>query len=324
MDKEFFDFKSFASTLDKVRKSSDKIKYTCCIPGCNSKSLLHSHIIPQCVLKKYVCNDKNELIQCQIDEIHPMSMMETGEIPLEKFATVGIEKAMSLPLFCKHHDNDLFCEFEKNAEASAPYEKRFQILQALRAIGAMRHINEKLLIQNELKGQKDEFYKLNIYEEEQQVYKNIITRSDTTIFTLYQSIKNNDYSNYEFICIELDLLKIAICDLVVDEDDLAKYIMNDAYNNPLNALYITLLPQNKHSYLILGYNKKYVSKEQENKFLQWKEALKSKTDLRTIYNILCHCSNNWCISPDCDIHFINYLKENYFIDRMNVNFNIDE
>jgi hypothetical protein len=218
-----FNYSSFSTILDKARNQSNKKEYQCCIPNCKETVLSHSHIVSQSVLKKYICDDKHQLIQCQIDEIHPMSMMETGEIPLEKFATVGIEKAMSLPLFCKHHDNDLFCEFEKNAEASAPYEKRFQILQALRAIGAMRHINEKLLIQNELKGQKDEFYKLNIYEEEQQVYKNIITRSDTTIFTLYQSIKNNDYSNYEFICIELDLLKIAICDLVVDEDDLAKY-----------------------------------------------------------------------------------------------------
>lgn len=64
-------------------------------------------------IEKYICNDEHELIQCQIDEVHPMSFIDSGELPLEKFQTFGIEKAMSMPIFCKKHDNGLFDEYEK-------------------------------------------------------------------------------------------------------------------------------------------------------------------------------------------------------------------
>ena len=110
MDISDFSYKDFASTLSKARIVSQKYKYACCIPGCNEITLKHSHIVPQCVLKKYICNDKHELIQCQIDEVQPMSFIDTGELPFEKFQKIGIEKAMSMPIFCKKHDNGLFDE----------------------------------------------------------------------------------------------------------------------------------------------------------------------------------------------------------------------
>lgn len=37
-----------------------------------------------------------------------------------------------------------------------------------------------------------------------------------------------------------------------------------------------------------------------------------------MYDILCHCSNNWCISLDCDERIIRYLKQNYSSDKMDV------
>lgn len=158
MDISEFSYKDFASTLNKARFVSQKYKYTCCIPGCNEITLKHSHIVPQCVLKKYICNDKHELIQCQIDEVHPMSFIDSGELPLEKFQTFGIENAMSMPIFCKKHDNGLFDEYEKNADGIIPTDIRFQVLQSLRAVGALRYHNLKLLVENKAKREINPFY----------------------------------------------------------------------------------------------------------------------------------------------------------------------
>ena len=73
-----FDFQKFSSILDKSRKQSKKKEYQCCIPGCNEVALLHSHLVPQSALKKYICDDKHQLIQNQINEIHPMAAVKTG------------------------------------------------------------------------------------------------------------------------------------------------------------------------------------------------------------------------------------------------------
>lgn len=97
-----FDFQKFSSILDKSRKQSRKKEYQCCIPGCNEVALHHSHLVSQSALKKYICDDKRQLIQNQIDEINPMAAVKTGEISLEKFYTIGISEAMSMPVFCKN------------------------------------------------------------------------------------------------------------------------------------------------------------------------------------------------------------------------------
>lgn len=315
-----FDFQKFSSILDKSRKQSRKKEYQCCIPGCNEEALHHSHLVSQAALKKYICDDKHQLIQNQIDEINPMAAVKTGEIPLEKFYTIGISEAMSMPVFCKKHDNDLFCEFEGDADSADPYNPRFQILQALRAIGALRYRELKRIEQNTIKASIDNLYSGWVYQEEMQMSKNLVRRYDSTISNLYKAVKTDDFGNYEFVCFELEPLKLAICDAFIDDTDLEEHIMDDAYSIPVKALYINLIPNNNNSYLFIGYDKKNVSNALIELLEKWKSAFKDGLDIKVLYAILCHCSNNWCISPDCDSRIIEYLDNNYSNDRMDVIF----
>ena len=302
-------FKSFANDLQKARISSAKYQYVCCLPGCNQKALKHLHIIPQCVLKKYICNSKHKLLQNGIDEIHPMSVRDTGELPLDKFQTLGVEQAMSMPIFCKEHDNSLFDVYEKNADSIEPEDRRFQVLQSLRAIGALRHQNLKLLVENNVKQGLNDFYKGGIYDEEQNSYKYLLRQQDVSIARLYESICNDNFNHYYFACIELNYIGLAICDALVDDDDLLKHCECDEYSEPLKILYVHLLPKGYHSYLIIGYDTRSVTNQQKMQLVRWSNALEKQTDLKVIYDILCHCSNNWCISPDCDERIIRYLKK---------------
>ena len=68
-----------------------------------------------------------------------------------------------MPIFCKKHDNDLFCEFEGDADSAEPYNPRFQILQALRAIGALRYRELKRIEQNTIKASIDSLYSGWVY-----------------------------------------------------------------------------------------------------------------------------------------------------------------
>lgn len=119
-------------------------------------------------------------------------------------------------------------------------------------------------------------------------------------------------------CIELNYIGLAVCDALVDEGDLAMYCESDVYSEPLKILYVHLLPKGNHSYLILGYDTRSVADQQKMQLVNWAKALDKRTDLKVIYDILCHCSNNWCISPDCDEKIIQYLEQNYSSDKMDV------
>ncbi len=313
-----YPYKSFVNDLQKARISSAKYQYECCLPGCKQKALKHSHIIPQCVLKKYICKSKHKLLQNVIDEIHPMSVRDTGELPLDKFQTLGIEQAMSMPIFCKEHDNGLFDVYEKNADSIEPEDRKFQVLQSLRAIGALRLQNLKLLVENNVKQGLNDFYKGGVFDEELEGCKYLLRRQDASITRLYESICNDDFNHYYFTCIELNYIGLAVCDALVDEGDLAMYCESDVYSEPLKILYVHLLPKGNHSYLILGYDTRSVADQQKMQLVNWAKALDKRTDLKVIYDILCHCSNNWCISPDCDEKIIQYLEQNYSSDKMDV------
>lgn len=310
-------FKITSEALDKSRKDSDKHKYQCCIPGCNQIALEHSHIVPKCVLKKHICDSKHKLLQCKIDEIHPMSTGTIGELPLEKITILGIEQAMSMPIFCKQHDNSLFCFYEKNADAIEPFNIKFQILQSLRAIGALKHFAEKDFVQLNIAMEYNDFFIGGAYEEKKMGDEYLMRRYNSTISNLYDSLEKEHYDSFNFICIQLEKVKLAVCDAIIDEEDLIEHCMSNNYDKPFNVLYIHLLPKENYSYLILGYDKKFISKGQMVLLERWIFELSSHPTLKIIYEILCNCSNNWCISPDCDSQILDYLKKNYSIDRIN-------
>ena len=320
LDFDTYPYESFANDLQKARTSSAKYQYECCLPGCKQKALKHSHIIPQCVLKKYVCNSKHKLLQNVIDEIHPMSVRDTGELPLDKFQTLGIEQAMSMPIFCKEHDNGLFDVYEKNADSIEPEDRRFQVLQSLRAIGALRHQNLKLLVENDVKQDLNDFYKGGVFDEELNSYKYLLRRQEASIARLYESICNDDFNHYYFTCVEMGYIGLAVCDALIDDDDLLMHCECDEYSEPLKILYVHLLPKGNRSYLILGYDTRSVTNQQKIQIVRWTKALDKQIDLKVIYDILCHCSNNWCISPDCDERIIEFLKQNYSSDSMGVKY----
>ena len=81
-----------------------------------------------------------------------------------------------------------------------------------------------------------------------------------------------------------------------------------------------MIPKNNNSYLFIGYDKKNISNALIELLGKWKSALKKGMDIKVLYDIICHCSNNWCISPDCDRRIIEYLENNYSNDRMDVIF----
>ena len=147
-----------------------------------------------------------------------------------------------------------------------------------------------------------------------------ISSTLSSVNNLYKAVETDDFGNYEFVCFELEPLKLAICDAFIDDTNLEEHIMDDEYSIPVKALYINLIPKNNNCYLFIGYDKKNISNALIELLGKWKSALKKGMDIKVLYDIICHCSNNWCISPDCDRRIIEYLENNYSNDRMDVIF----
>lgn len=110
--------KEFLKTLGNAKDKARKHTYRCLCPGCQKKSI-NSHLVQQ----------------------HPY---------LESIAEEGLlyQITLSMPLFCAHHDNELF----KSIESTILDLKSVStfLLFSFRALASQRYLEEKrnILYQN--------------------------------------------------------------------------------------------------------------------------------------------------------------------------------
>ena len=81
-------------------------------------------------------------------------------------------------------------------------------------------------------------------------------------------------------------MALAICDAIVDDSDFEELCFDETCSAPLDMLFVHLLPKGEHSYLMLGYDKRHVSRRLMMLLKKWKKVLVHDTDFRTLYDIL--------------------------------------
>lgn len=307
-------YKHFSNTIDGARKTSHRQKYKCLIPGCESNAIKRSHIIQQHPALESICDNTHKVIQPCIDEINPMAGL--GE--LTKFRTLGITEAMSFPLFCKEHDDSIFAEIEKSLiDVNNP---RHLLLLALRGVSATMFIDERLKLQEEYISEQSEILSGNVVDELIKGYQHNLSRYQSLMQVICDDLKANDYTQYQFIVIKLPNYKLAICDTYRDDVDWEEHILDDTYKAPMKVLFINVQNIGSDTYLILGYHKHHSSSIIEDLMSKWCTSIETEHHFKVLYDILLHCNNNWCVSPNCDVQLINYLKDNYERDKMKVTF----
>lgn len=305
-------YKHFSNVLDDARKASHKHRYKCLIPGCVCKAIQRSHIIQQHPALESICDISHKVIQPCIDEKHPMAGL--GE--LTKFRTLGITEAMSFPLFCKKHDDEVFAEIEKNDIDINNI--RHLLLLALRGVAASMFIDEQLMFQQELLSEQSDFSTGEVTNELITAYRHNLMRYQSLMRVMYDDLTTNNFSQYKFEVIKLSNYGLAICDTYRDDDDWEKHIVDDNYNEPMKVLYINMQKVGSDTYLILGYHKQHTSTIIENLMNKWITRMGKVHHYKVLYDILLHCNFNWCLSPDCDSQLVNYIKENYDEDKCEV------
>lgn len=277
----------FSDVLVKAWRYAKSYKYKCCCPECNEYAI-KSHLLQQHPLLASICDKKNSLLQMIDNNNDPRS----GDWDFYIRRKVGISNALQYKLFCKKHDNSLFKELEK--QDSIPNTKRDYLLLALRSVCAVRHQEE---------------HRLHIYESQKKstgieyplesISRIFIRRMDGVVNNLWAAINNEDDGNYLFHMISMPRIDIAASDCIIDEADLEKHIMDDNYVEPLNSLFVNLIPHEDKTYLLLGCDTRYDKNGEYTAIIEQLPTGDVTSDYyqNTIKGILLKCSN-WCCSPE--------------------------
>ena len=304
-----FDFNSFSDTLDSVRKNLKGRKthpFTCSVPGCNEKAI-NSHLVQRHQVLSQLCKD-GKVLQMVDNEKDPRS----GDWSFGTLKEVGNEEAMSEYLFCGRHDNDIFAEIEKGQiDVKDLYHL---LLVSFKAVCVHVFDNTKILEQYQKQGERDDTFTGEVYDEVVEAYSQIGDRFRRNIELMWSDVSNKDTSHVYYEVVRMPLVKLAICDCVCDESDIQENCMSDG-SEPVPMCFINCFPDGEHSWLVMGYDVRYVSDYIKDLVSSWQQRITVSHDKCTLYDIILECKH-WCISPDAEVNEVDYIRERYELDKV--------
>ena len=276
MTSEGFDINVFSDTLVKAWRYAKTYQYQCCCPGCQENAI-KSHLLQQHPILESICDEKNSVLQMVDNDIDPRS----GNWDFYCQRKVGIKNALQYKLFCDKHDGPLFQKIER--QKSIPESKRDCLLLAFRSACAVRHQEE---------------HRLHIYESQKKsTGRDNPAESISMLFI--QRMNSDGSNNYLFRMIVMPKVGIAASDCMTDEDDLKEHILDDNYKEPLNCLFINLIPSEDKLFLLLGCDTRYDKNGEYKAIIEQFPTGDVSSDylLGTLKGLLLKCSN-WCCSPN--------------------------
>lgn len=281
-----FNFNDFSTQLENAWQYAKSYSYKCCCPNCNNKAI-KSHLLQQHPILESISDEKNTLLQMVDNRKHPRS----GDWNFYQRHNVGISEAFQYKLLCREHDNGLYKDLEKRS--SVPESKRDCLLLAFRSAGAVRHqeeqrlhIYEKSQMSSGLKDERETVSRLFIY------------RMDAVVNNLWDAINGKCDNHYLFRMIAMPRIELAASDCLIDEVDFEKHILDDSYRDPLNCMFINLIPNGDRLLLLLGCDTRYDKEGEYSNLINGFPTGEVSSDyhLDTIKGILLKC-NNWCCAP---------------------------
>jgi hypothetical protein len=311
------DFKIWNAISKNVKKKQWQCLYSDCEQNSiNSHFLQRNGILDQIAVNGHIYElGKNDIFQ----------MEKKGEFG---FFRVGINKGFSLPLFCKKHDSELFRPIE--VEDYSFDEYKTQLLFSLRSCC------------NEIR-RKEQIYEinkrvLNSASFQNGYIKQIIDQQNNGLIlglqdlNFFRSCFEKDLADIQnsksFTFKVFNLPKIDLCVsgtfTPLDYSDKSKDYM--AQKEPLDSVFVNLIPTKTDSILILGYQNDFVNPWILDYIVKWDTKDKSIINKR-LTELLGARINSWClsptlyerISPDKINRFVNFWNTN----SMNLDINQD-
>lgn len=236
--------------LRNIRRHVINKKWECMVEGC-TESAINSHLLQRHGILDNILED-NHMV-----EMRPMDIFKWNKdaSPMT-FKKVGLNEAISYPLFCNHHDTELFLDIENDNPNITDY--RSQLLFSYRCVCAeirkkeieiefdKRQINMKTLnfdrfpLEEAIEGLKIGIHDLKSYQ------------------NLLLNELDNPHDNFLFHAIQLPFIPLYASACFSFETDVSK-LMSTAQT--WDGAFIHILPRKHDTYVIVGAHQEHMNQD---------------------------------------------------------------
>lgn len=249
------DNKEILKIVAKILRNVDSLKWKCLYPNCNEIAI-NSHLLQKNGILNYLAED-GHLYEIRGNDLFKIE--KEGALISKR---VGINKAISQPLFCNQHDTKIFREIETSPINF--FDPRVQLLFSYRSLCSELRKKQKGIESFKRQAQSRilQMYTSNISEAYgKHTLKGFeIGAADLEKLKLdfEKAISENEYANFEIKTYAFDLIKICASALFSPIQPDGKALKKAwEQEQPLNTIFINVIPQEKNLIIIVGYHKKF-------------------------------------------------------------------
>lgn len=274
--------------LADAQKKCANVNWPCMCPKCTNKAI-NSHLLQRHGILSHVTMDNH------LYEIRREDVFKWHENYPVRFKKVGLNDAISYPLFCDKHDSEIFLPIETGTIDFDDYKS--QLLFSYRAVCAEIRKKEINLLQT--KENATNIEEINLIAEE------LLTGSDKGImdlkyykFLLEDELKTNKgkFIFFHFSYPVLDIYSSATMSYEIFDSKSVRQVEEAIKKKVWDALFIHIIPQQTSTEIILGYNKNHTSRDLEEYVGSWKGLSMEELGYKLTDLFVAHVED-WGMSP---------------------------
>lgn len=223
----------------------------CQSPGCTNDSI-NSHLLQRNGILSHI-TENSHLIQ-----IKPNDFFKIEKEGMLLFKRVGINQAISYPLFCNYHDTSIFKSIEDSPIDFLSYKS--QLLFSYRSLCAElrkkeRNVDTARSIMNS--NTLSQLLSKSFFDNERiSLNGNQIAVSDLSSYKKeFESELTNPKGIFYFKTLVFPTYKVSISAIFSYVDNLKNIINRYSNSEPLNTIFANVIPQEHNLYVIIGYKK---------------------------------------------------------------------
>ncbi|MDN3587169.1 hypothetical protein QWY86_10850 [Pedobacter aquatilis] len=320
------------SIYQSIAKNVNNKKWTCYQPGCFNDAI-NSHLLQRNGILSHIA-ENSSLIQVGAKDIFQFE--GTGAVT---FKRLGINNAISYPLFCNGHDTQIFKPIEQQSIDFHDYHS--QLLFSYRALCAELRKKEKSLEINERLYQsknlialmEKDFFKML---ETRKIGHKLAVRDLKTFKKSFEDELDSPNGNFSFKTLIFPSIKVSASAIFSYMDDTDRLDGRYLDEQPLDTVFVNVIPQEISSIVIIGYQNNRTNKWIVDYIQKWQDCLDDEfgrllSDLVTRFETWTMAESLYQRIPDLSVKSYLSAFENTMhsgIDRttlLNFNlFNLDE
>ncbi|WP_109831121.1 hypothetical protein [Reichenbachiella versicolor] len=236
--------------LAQIYKNVANKKFPCSYSGCGKPSI-NSHLLQRNGILNNIA-ENGHMVEIKQTDIFKW----TPNTPTLAFKTVGINSAISLPVFCNEHDTGLFKDIESENIDFESY--RSQLLFSYRTLCSELRKKETNLLTHErilqaetLKGEIDEFEIKQFIDGTNRGIQDLLLYK-----RLFEEEITTPSNNFHFKTYSYPLIRVYGS---ATFSPINSRIDNPLQSEPFKSMFIHVIPQKEDLKIIVGYNKSYSS-----------------------------------------------------------------